>query len=483
LTKVYPYRDLPRKCKNCLSYGHSAKQCKSTEPNCAHCAKQHATESCTLEAGEQKTCYNCKGNHSSGHTSCPVKKKEEDLLSIQKNMKVNRTHAEDIMNGKADQLTESTEYARYVQVNLDYEQRRKLCPFKVEKFFKTRGIVRENIRSERRCIIIKTVNEKQTEATLALKQICDIPCVCTLHNIYNRSKGIIYINEFKKSDDSFEEEFKRRFNACSIEEAKWIPRRFNRVAYVVEFDDPSIPASIQIPGEQRRTKVFECMPRPLFCVQCLQYSHKKKFCKNTARCAKCTSEQHTEENCSSTNSKCLNCKEQHRTNDQICKRRRQEEEILIIKHRKKVNWNEAKQQYFSLHPNEEDSYAEMANFEYRNKTLTPQSDDHSQMPRPQQTQPTPASVMRKAALTQQTPTPAPQPVVIGARPKVRRFGELSSDDEPDIRKKKKGKVNGQTVQTLDASMDSDSDTSIETNDKIRREVERIYNEYKPPEQS
>jgi len=135
LTKVYPYRDIPRKCKKCLEYGHPEKYCKSTYANCSRCAERHRTADCSLQRDGTCKCYNCGGDHPSGHPSCAVRVKEEKIIDLQKAMKVNRRQAVRILNGENVQDRKSGVYCRYIQISMNATQRRKLCPFKVERFF------------------------------------------------------------------------------------------------------------------------------------------------------------------------------------------------------------------------------------------------------------------------------------------------------------------------------------------------------------
>jgi len=474
LTKVYPYRDLPRKCNRCLTYGHPMKFCKSAHANCERCAGPHATADCMLGVDECATCYNCSGSHPSGDASCPVKIKEEELLQIQKSMKISRRQAEKVLSGNGERVMEPVEYSRYIQIELNEYQRRKLCPFKMEKFFRTNGILRNNIRSERKCIIIKTVNPQQTTSMLNLKNVCDIPCVTSMHKTYNESKGLIYISQYAlegQAEESFVHEMATRHTAAVVQRANWIPTRSNdRCAYLITFQTPQIPEYIDIPGESD-IKVYEYLPRPTFCKKCLEYGHREKFCVSLVRCSKCSNHQHSTADCDSPTPKCLQCEGPHRTGDKNCRRHRQEEEINVIRHRDRLNWNDARAQYFLLHPEEQNEYAEILKRQRRAERPTTVTGATTPVGETNSSDRSQRNSQRNSVSEASTPVVPCEDVV---RPKVKRVGS-NSGDEMELRTKKKGRIEDPGAELSDTT--DELEHSSETNSEIRREVEQIFNEY------
>ena len=133
-TKVYEYKDRPMLCKKCWKYGHTEKRCLSQVVLCGRCAGPgHQSGGCISEVAK---CGNCGGAHISGQASCLNRKKKQIMLEIQKHQKVGRALARQIVETGINIHTCSEErkpYAGYIDIEIDPNEKRKLCPFKVEK--------------------------------------------------------------------------------------------------------------------------------------------------------------------------------------------------------------------------------------------------------------------------------------------------------------------------------------------------------------
>ena len=55
--------------------------------------------------------------------------------------------------------------------------------------------------------------------------------------------------------------------------------------------------------------------KPTRCFNCQMFGHISNFCRNKSKCAKCSSEDHIAKDCVSLNSKCCNCKSEHKSSD------------------------------------------------------------------------------------------------------------------------------------------------------------------------
>lgn len=67
---VQPYVYKVVQCQNCLRFGHTGSQCRSS-PRCNHCGEKHQSDSCKATV-ENPQCINCKGAHNTSSKSCPV---------------------------------------------------------------------------------------------------------------------------------------------------------------------------------------------------------------------------------------------------------------------------------------------------------------------------------------------------------------------------------------------------------------------------
>ena len=155
----------------------------------------------------------------------------------------------------------------------------------------------------------------------------------------NKHKGLIYI--YQHDLNGFEE-----FRSGLIEEhnlhdvvlASWIkPRTTFTKAVLITFKDGNIPEYIEIPGDQYKTKVYECISRPQICSKCLEFYHGAKYCKSPVQvCGKCGNAPYDRANCKNLGVKCHHCSENHFTGDKRCHVYKYEQEVLIIQTKQKV---------------------------------------------------------------------------------------------------------------------------------------------------
>lgn len=468
ITHVYPYHESIMQCKNCQVYGHTAKRCSSTAPICGKCTDPHTTENCTVEP-ENYLCHNCRGNHRAGHHSCPDKKKEIKLQDIQQQMKIGRSKARQIMEGKSTNYVEETESSRYLEIKISSENVRKICPFKMENFFTQKyGFPRENIRPGRGCFIIKTENNYQTVNISNLKTVLGSSCTVAEHPTYNLSKGIIYVRGFEISDeDSFFEGIKVKLNLKEVIKATWIkPKSSSSVPFLLTFNASKCPSTIKIPGEPHETTVYAYKPRPMFCKNCLDYSHTVKRCENKTRCDKC-SLPHSSKDCDTTEYLCHHCEGNHKAGSRECERQKQEEEITAIQHNEKIHWIHAKQIYFNSRPAEAATYAEKVK-QTRGKKKPP-----TEMTIRQETEAV-LEVLTSNVIAVTEDDTASEPT----KKRVRKEEESEDSDEDGGATAKRGKSGEIPLEpignvNMDLIGDSDDGTS-ETCDKIRKEAEEIY---------
>lgn len=72
------YYPTPLLCFKCLSYGHTKVRCPGEE-KCHNCAEKHDTSDI---CNRPVNCNNCQGNHPSTSRSCPVYRKEAEIIRI-----------------------------------------------------------------------------------------------------------------------------------------------------------------------------------------------------------------------------------------------------------------------------------------------------------------------------------------------------------------------------------------------------------------
>ena len=82
-------------------------------------------------------------------------------------------------------------------MNVEREPRKKIGPFKIEKYLKAKfGIDVSDINVNVRGCISRVESEQQTRELLGMKSLLDAPCTAAMHNLFNESKELIYIQEY-----------------------------------------------------------------------------------------------------------------------------------------------------------------------------------------------------------------------------------------------------------------------------------------------
>ena len=89
------------------------------------------------------------------------------------------------------------------------------------------------------------------------------------------------------------------------------------------------PRFIEFPGKQVKTKVYQYYERPMTCKTCLRYGHTVKIYRKTiAACARCSSEGHNKDECTSTEIRCWYCRADYQAFSSDCPIFKRETEII-----------------------------------------------------------------------------------------------------------------------------------------------------------
>ena len=346
-TKVYEYKDRPMQCTICQKYGHNSRRCRANQPTCGNCGGNHNSKDCERE---ERHCCLCDGAHSTRSQECPVRKEEEEIMAIQKRMKLGKVAARAVFRGDAQRnLLEEREYVRYIDVAVREDERRRTCPYKIQKFMKNNlNVSDDQLNINKNGYTVKSTSESQTNKLLQTKQIAGMTCSVTEHKSFNESKGLIYLRDLPtENEEYFAQKLTTRFNLKEAVPAKWIKcNNPDTKPYLLTFNQPKTPLTLTIPGQT--IKVNEYKSRPLFCTKCLCYGHSKNRCDKPQLCRICTAP-HDSSRCPA-ETVCLHCKGSHRTGDRNCKVEKENRAICDIQHENKVSWIKARNIYNQAHP-------------------------------------------------------------------------------------------------------------------------------------
>ena len=99
--------------------------------------------------------------------------------------------------------------------------------------------------------------------------------------------------------------------------------------YIITFFGTILPKKVRLGYESFNVDTY--FPNTMKCLNCFRYGHLKKLCRNNPICGKCTSKDHPTEKCTSSLTKCNNCKGPHKTFDKNCPVYKKETEICTVK--------------------------------------------------------------------------------------------------------------------------------------------------------
>ena len=118
---------------------------------------------------------------------------------------------------------------------------------------------------------------------------------------------------------------------------KWIPSDSVKIA----FSGVDLPFAVTIYHSYYKVKPF--VAAPLQCYNCQRIGHTSKTCKSAARCLHCGGA-HQKDACTKQQSDfcCVNCPDNHRSNDPVCPVFREAKDIEVIRAKTGKTFNEAK---------------------------------------------------------------------------------------------------------------------------------------------
>ena len=120
-------------------------------------------------------------------------------MEVKQNRKILRRQATDLVKGKSSESyqIEKPKYEVYLQIKINQEDIRKICPFKSEKFWSNCSLNRECITAERKRYIVKATSTEQHQNIMQLAAIYSIPCKvsekCPSLSMYNSTKRLVYL--------------------------------------------------------------------------------------------------------------------------------------------------------------------------------------------------------------------------------------------------------------------------------------------------
>ena len=344
-TRVFQFRNKPLICHKCQGYGHNSKWCRSKEDICRRCsAAGHDITKCTAET---PVCYYCKEAHQTGSKECVRQLKEQVLVEIQEKERVTIRRARQILEGECEHSVKPAKrFPTHYNCTMAEGSKKKFTPWLLEKSIsKCLGSNPRTIRTlNNTTFVVEVASREQAVALSKLTEVNGIEVKVEENSNLSVNKGIIYINEYNMRDfNMFKEGLKQDYGLLDVIEATRMNKGRNgrTVPLLIDFRG-DLPAFLEVPGEQARTKVVEYKRSPLMCRKCQEFGHSQKWCVNSARCGRCSEEGHETGDCEAREVKCYHCEKDHIAGSRTCLEYKYQEEILAVQVRERVTRNQAR---------------------------------------------------------------------------------------------------------------------------------------------
>lgn len=222
---------------------------------------------------------------------------------------------------------------------------RKVSPFAVARELSKILGPRYNVKKLPTGDLLVEVHAKfQSDALLSMKELATHKIHVTAHRTLNTRLGVVSDEDLiDVSEDEILEGFKEeQTNVIAVRRIK-IRRKDEEIAtkhLVLTFNSTTLPDNVHLGYLNLRVRPY--VPNPRRCFRCQRYGHTQQSCRGKPTCALCASTEHGNDACDEEDLKCVNCSGEHPAYSRKCPRFRQEKDLLAIKVKENVSFQEAK---------------------------------------------------------------------------------------------------------------------------------------------
>ena len=177
----------------------------------------------------------------------------------------------------------------------------KVSPFLIRRVFS--AAVTGDILSAKKLrngtLLVKTLNEAQSEKLLAMDNINGIPVEVQVHRTLNTCRGVItnYDLLYVSDDEIKEEMASQGVIDCRRLKTKKNGELVNSTSVVLTFSRDTLPGKVFVGYESVSVRPF--IPSPMRCFQCQRFGHIATRCEGKAICPRCGKDKHDGDACTS----------------------------------------------------------------------------------------------------------------------------------------------------------------------------------------
>ena len=212
-------------------------------------------------------------------------------------------------------------------------------------FIKIANIQPEQIEERRNgTLLIKCNSKQQGDKIKNLTKIGDCDVQVTYDNKLNFVQGVVNSADLGEHDvEDLLVDFKN-YGVTKIHRFTKKGRDgtiINTNSYLLTFDSTTLPEIVSCTWIRCPVRLY--IPEPMRCYKCQHFGHTTKRCRKTwVTCPRCAEQHSKEENCNTQQLRCANCTGKHPTYSKRCPKFLEEKEILSLKVKEKISFQEAR---------------------------------------------------------------------------------------------------------------------------------------------
>ena len=195
-------------------------------------------------------------------------------------------------------------------------------------------LAKEKVKRYGRGVLIHTTDPIQARMLLNMKCSADSMFQRVMpHKTFNHVKGLIFSSDLH---EFYPDEIK----AMCPDSVAYVTK-FSGKAILLTFYGNYLPDNIYIDPIVLKVKPYRA--KPMQCLNCMDYGHPHKYCKEAhSRCGRCSSVSHSREMCDNDEEYCFHCSGSHSPTNKSCPRYKKEEEILDLADRERISIGDAR---------------------------------------------------------------------------------------------------------------------------------------------
>ncbi|XP_070382667.1 uncharacterized protein [Dermacentor albipictus] len=197
-------------------------------------------------------------------------------------------------------------------------------------------------------LLLEVSDKKQYENLSGLVEINSTPVSINPHRSLNSTRGVVSEQDLLDLSETELLEGWKEQHVTNVQRIK-IRRDDKEIPtkhLILTFCTSTLPEYIET--GYMKIKLRPYIPNPRRCFKCQRFVHGSQSCRGRTTCAKCASNEHPADNCTKAH-RCANCEGDHPAYSRSCPSWKKEKEIITLKIKENISFQEARKRISFLH--------------------------------------------------------------------------------------------------------------------------------------